>query len=177
MRQRSTWSATEWSPSSSILWSWNGCVAIPLIKPAIEELLRYDVPVQLATERYAREDVPIAGVTIPHGELVFAALGSANRDERQFDQPDTLDIERDPNRHLSFGQGVHFCLGASLAHLEGQIAINTLLRRAPDLRLAVSPQRLRCRPSLILRGLVSLPVAFSRGREPKINMARNVKVN
>jgi cytochrome P450 len=133
-----------------------------LIKPAVEELLRYDAPVQLATERYTNEDVTIAGVSIPRGELVFAALGSANRDERQFDQPETLDIEREPNRHLSFGQGVHFCLGASLARLEGQIAISTLLRRAPDLRLAVSTQHLRRRPSLLLRGLTSLPVTFSR---------------
>ena len=135
-----------------------------LIKPAVEELLRYDSPVQLATERYAREDVTLGGVTIPRGGLVFAALGSANRDERQFDQPDRLDLGRDPNRHLSFGQGVHFCLGASLAHLEGQIAISTLLRRAPDLRLAVPPQTLRHRPALILRGLESLPVTFSRRR-------------
>jgi cytochrome P450 len=133
-----------------------------LIKPAIEELLRYDAPVQLATERYAREEVTIAGATIPRGERVFAALGSANRDGRQFDQPDTLQIERDPNRHLSFGQGVHFCLGASLARLEGQIAIDTLLRRAPDLRLAVPRETLRHRPTLILRGLTSLPVTFSR---------------
>jgi cytochrome P450 len=133
-----------------------------LIKPGVEELLRYDSPVQLATERYAREDVTLGGVTIPRGGLVFAALGSANRDERQFDQPDRLDLGRDPNRHLSFGQGVHFCLGASLARLEGQIAITTLLRRAPDLRLGVPPQSLRHRPTLILRGLESLPVAFSR---------------
>jgi cytochrome P450 len=148
-----------------------------LIKPAIEELLRYDAPVQLATERYTREDVTIAGVTIPRGEMVFAALGSANRDERQFDQPDTLQIEREPNRHLSFGQGVHFCLGASLARLEGQIAINTLLRRAPDLRLAVPSQRLPRRTSLILRGLESLPVTFSQRREGAIQMARNVRIN
>jgi cytochrome P450 len=129
-----------------------------LIKPAVEELLRYDAPVQLATERYAREDVTVAGVTIPRGELVFAAIGSANRDLHQFDQPDRLDIARDPNRHLSFGHGLHFCLGASLARLEGQIAISTLLHRAPDVRLAVAPQALRRRPGLILRGLESLPV-------------------
>ena len=148
-----------------------------LIKPAIEELLRYDAPVQLATERYTREQVTIAGTTIPRGELVFAGLASANRDERQFEQPDTLQIERDPNRHLAFGQGVHFCLGASLARLEGQIAINTLLRRAPELRLAVAPERLRHRPGLILRGLESLPVTFSRRREPMIQTARKVGIN
>ena len=102
-------------------------------------------------------------MTIPPGELVFAVLGSANRDERQFERPDVLDIEREPNRHLAFGQGVHFCLGASLARLEGQIAIGTLLRRAPDLGLAVPPHSLRYRPSLILRGVESLPVKFARG--------------
>jgi cytochrome P450 len=135
-----------------------------LIKPAIEELLRYDSPVQLASERYAREEVTIGGVTIAPGETVHAVLGSANRDERQFDHPDDLDIAREPNRHLAFGQGVHYCVGAPLARLEGQIAINTLLRRFPDLRLDVPPHTLRRRPGLGLRGLVSLPLAFSRRR-------------
>ena len=97
-----------------------------LLKNAVEELLRFDSPVQFATERFTREAVTLAGMTIPPGELVFAVLGSANRDERQFERPDVLDIEREPNRHLAFGQGVHFCLGASLARLEGQIAIGTL---------------------------------------------------
>jgi cytochrome P450 len=142
-----------------------------LIKPAVEELLRYDGPLETATERYAREDVAIAGVTIPRGEMVFAVLASANRDERQFDRPDTLDLTREPNRHLAFGQGVHFCLGAPLARLEGQIAINTLLRRIPDLRLAVASQTLRRRPGLVLHGLKSLPVAFPPRREPVFQAA------
>ena len=133
-----------------------------LIKPAVEELLRFDGPLETATERYAGENVTIAGVTIPRGEMVFAVLASANRDDRQFDRPDTLDLSREPNRHVAFGQGVHFCLGAPLARLEGQIAINSLLRRLPDLRLAVPPQKLRRRPGLVLHGLKSLPVAFSR---------------
>ena len=133
-----------------------------LIKPAVEELLRYDGPLETATERYAREDVTIAGVTIPRGEMVSAVLASANRDERQFDHPDELDLTREPNRHLAFGLGVHFCLGAPLARLEGQIAINTLLRRIPDLRLAVPRRALRRRPGLVLHGLQSLPVAFAR---------------
>jgi cytochrome P450 PksS len=136
------------------------------IKPAVEELLRYDGPLETATERYAREDVAIAGVTIPRGEIVFAVLASANRDERQFDHADTLDLSREPNRHVAFGQGMHFCLGAPLARLEGQIAINSLLRRIPDLKLAVPRQALRRRPGLVLHGLKSLPVAFSRSREP-----------
>jgi len=129
-----------------------------LIKPAVEELLRYASPLETATERYAREDVTIEGVTIPRGGLVYAALASANRDERQFPHPDTLDLAREPNRHLAFGLGLHYCLGAPLARLEGQIAINTLLRRLPDLRLAVPPGALCWRKGLVLRGLAALPV-------------------
>jgi cytochrome P450 PksS len=133
-----------------------------LIRPAVEEMLRYASPVEIATERYAREDVPVAGVTIPRGEMVFAVLASANRDERQFANPDTLDLTREPNKHLAFGLGAHFCLGAPLARLEGQIAINTLLRRCPDLRLAVAPEALRWRRGLLLRGLEALPVTFGK---------------
>jgi cytochrome P450 PksS len=131
-----------------------------LIRPAVEELLRYTNPVELATERYAREDVTIAGVMIPHGDMVFPVVASANRDERQFVNPDQMDLAREPNRHLAFGLGTHFCLGASLARLEGQIAINTLLRRAPGLRLAAAPSALRWRRGLLLRGLEALPVTF-----------------
>jgi cytochrome P450 PksS len=131
-----------------------------LIRPAVEELLRYASPLETATERYAREDVTIENVTIPQGALTYAALASANRDERQFPHPDRLDLAREPNRHLAFGLGIHYCLGAPLARLEGQIAINTLLRRAPDLRLAVPPSALRWRKGLVLRGLAALPVAL-----------------
>jgi cytochrome P450 len=131
-----------------------------LLKPAVEEFLRFTSPVDMATERYAREDVTIAGVTIPRGEMVFAVIGSANRDERQFPDADKLDITREPNKHLSFGLGNHFCLGASLARMEAQIAVGTLLRRAEHLRLAVPPAALPWRRGLILRGLESLPVAF-----------------
>ena len=132
-----------------------------LVKPAVEELLRYTSPVETATERYAREDVEIAGTTIPRGELVFAALGSANRDERQFEDPDVLDLARDPNRHLAFGRGgVHYCLGAPLARMEGQIAIGALLRRFPEARPAVAPESLRWRRGLFLRGLERLPLVL-----------------
>ena len=130
-----------------------------LSRSAIEELLRYTSPVEIATERFARAAITFAGTTIPRGEQVLAVLGSANRDERQFSQPDTLDLAREPNRHLALGQGAHYCLGAPLARLEGQIAIDTLLRRAPDLRLTVPPEALRWRRGLILRGLERLPVA------------------
>jgi cytochrome P450 PksS len=133
-----------------------------LIKPAVEELLRFHSPVEMATERFPREDITIAGVTIPRGEMVFAAIASANRDERQFVHPDTLDITREPNKHLAFGQGAHFCLGAPLARLEGQVALNTLLRRAAGLRLAVAPAELRWRRGLVLRGLEALPLAIAK---------------
>lgn len=133
-----------------------------LIKPAVEELLRYGSPVETATERYAREDVTIAGVTIPRGNMVFPVIASANRDERQFPDPDTLDITREPNKHVAFGLGTHFCLGAPLARLEGQIALDTLSRRLPDLQLAVPSRMLRWRGGLVLRGLEALPVTFGK---------------
>jgi cytochrome P450 len=138
------------------------CADPAMIQSAIEELLRYNGPLETATERYPREDVVVAGITIPRGELVLAVLASANRDERQFEHADRLDLSREPNPHLAFGYGVHYCLGASLARLEGQIAIATLLRRMPHLRLAVPPNRLRWRRGLVLRGLEALPVEFSR---------------
>jgi cytochrome P450 len=137
-----------------------------LITTAIEELLRYTSPVETATERYAREDLEIAGITIHRGEMVLAAIASANRDQRQFSHPDMLDITRHPNAHLAFGTGIHYCLGAPLARLEGQIAIATLLRRLPDLRLAVPSETLRWRPGLVLRGLESLPITAVQRATP-----------
>ena len=133
-----------------------------LIKPAVEELLRFHSPVEMATERFPREDTAVAGVTIPRGEMVLAVLASANRDERQFVDPDRLDLTREPNRHLSFGQGVHFCLGAPLARLEGQLAINTLLRRTSGIRLAVPPAALRWRRGMVVRGVEALPLAVTK---------------
>ena len=132
-----------------------------LAKPAVEELLRYASPVEMATERYPREDVEIAGKTVPRGELVLAVLGSANRDELHFEDPDVLDLARDPNRHLAFGRGgVHHCLGAPLARMEGQIAIGAFLRRFPEARLAVAPESLRWRRGVFLRGLRRLPLVL-----------------
>lgn len=133
-----------------------------LIKSAVEELLRFNGPLETATERYACEDLTVAGVTIPRGELVLAVLASANRDHQQFEDPDKLDLTREPNRHLAFGYGVHYCLGAPLARLEGQVAISRLFRRIPDLRLAKPLDALRWRRGLVLRGLESLPVTFSK---------------
>jgi cytochrome P450 len=132
-----------------------------LMSSAVEELLRYYSPVELATERWARCDVTMAGVTIPPGALAFAGIAAANRDPRQFDRPDILNIEREPNRHLAFGQGAHYCVGAPLARLEAQIAFTTLLRRFPGLRLGAPSSAIRWRKSLVLRGLQALPVEFA----------------
>lgn len=129
------------------------------IKSAVEELLRYTSPVEVATERYARQDLMVSGTEITRGELVLAVLGSANRDEHYFEEPDDLRLRRDPNRHLAFGRGgVHHCLGAPLARMEGQIAITALLQRFPDLGLAVEPESLRWHRGLFLRGLEKLPL-------------------
>jgi cytochrome P450 PksS len=127
---------------------------------AVEELLRFHSPVEVSTERYAREPIEIAGVTIPRGALVYGLLSSANRDETEFADPDRLDLAREKNRHLAFGQGIHYCLGAPLARLEGQIALRRLLERMPRLRLAVPESSLRWRKGLNLRGLEELPVAW-----------------
>jgi cytochrome P450 PksS len=127
---------------------------------AVEELLRFYSPVEVSTERYAREPIEIAGFTIPQGALVYGVLSSANRDETQFEDPDRLDLAREKNRHVAFGQGIHYCLGAPLARLEGQIALRRLLERMPRLRLAVPESSLRWRKGLNLRGLEELPVVW-----------------
>lgn len=126
---------------------------------AIEELLRYTSPLDIASQRFAGKDVQVGSVTIPQGHIVVAMVGSANHDESQFTDPDILNLTRDPNRHVAFGQGVHFCIGAPLARLEGQIALMTLFRRFSTLRLAQPADTLRWRKSLIVRGLEELPVA------------------
>ncbi len=131
-----------------------------LIRGAVEELVRFASPVNEATERFASEDITVAGVTIPKGALTVAVLGSANRDEHYFERGDDLDIRREKNRHLGFGQGIHYCVGAPLARLEGSIAINTLLQRLPNLQLAVPGEKLRWRATFAVRGLEQLPVRF-----------------
>jgi cytochrome P450 len=133
-----------------------------LAESAIEELLRYTSAVDFASFRLAREDVTIRSVTIPRGAVTMAVIGSANHDETRFPNPETLDIAREPNRHLAFGVGSHFCLGAPLARLEGQIALTTLFRRFPDLRLEKAAEALRWRRGLLFRGLEELPVVFER---------------
>ncbi|MGH7637407.1 MAG: cytochrome P450 family protein [Gemmatimonadaceae bacterium] len=127
---------------------------------AVEELLRYDSPLQLATERYAREDCLVGQTVVPRGARVHAVLGSANRDEEQFPNPDELDLGRSPNRHVAFGQGIHYCLGAPLARMEAAIALNVLARRFPGLRLGVGRPDIEWRKGLVLRGPRRLDLEF-----------------
>jgi cytochrome P450 len=129
-----------------------------LLPGAVEEFLRYDGPLSHATMRYTVEPVEIGGVTIPAEEFVLVALGSANRDEDRFANGEDLDVTRSASGHLAFGHGIHFCLGAPLARLEGQIAIGRLLDRFPNLTLAADLDDLRWRNSNLMRGLESLPV-------------------
>jgi len=129
-----------------------------LIGSAVEELLRYDGPVQ-RTARIPSEDVTIGDRTIAKGEMVMPFIGAADRDPAQFPDPDRLDLGRADNRHIAFGWGVHFCLGAPLARVEGQIAIGTLVQRLPGLALATTAPP-EYRQSLTLRGLKTLGVAF-----------------
>jgi pimeloyl-[acyl-carrier protein] synthase len=128
-----------------------------LIQSAVEELLRYDGPVD-RTARITNADVELGGRTLPKGSMVLAAIGAANRDPTHFPDPDRLDITRADSRHIAFGFGIHFCLGAPLARVEGQIALGTLLRRLPAVALATP--KVEWRESSVLRGLKALPVTF-----------------
>jgi cytochrome P450 len=130
------------------------------IAAAVEEFLRYDAPVPHSTFRYAVEPVELAGTTIPAGAQVIISLAAANRDARHYAEPETLDIDRPYVRHLAFGHGIHFCLGAALARMEGQLALASLLRRFPLLRLAGRDDDLHWGhgDGLVLRGLSELPV-------------------
>lgn len=131
-----------------------------LNKSAIEELLRYVTPAEIATERFAATDTTVAGVEIQRGDLVFAMIGSANRDERRFEDPEALNLARQDNKHISFGQGIHYCVGAPLSRLEAQIALPALIERFPNLRLSAPVDQLEWRGNAILRGLLALPVAL-----------------
>lgn len=113
-----------------------------LIESAVEEILRFAGPVHGTKPEYALEDVVMHGVTIPKGSAVFVILGSANHDPAAFDNPEVFDITRDPNKHIGFGSGIHACLGAPLARMETKIALTNLLKRNPNLRLAVNPSML-----------------------------------
>ncbi|GGM72884.1 cytochrome P450 hydroxylase [Longimycelium tulufanense] len=127
----------------------------------VDELLRHDGPLPLAVRRFPLADIEIGGVRIPTGETVMLGIMSANRDPAQFSEPDLFDVQRTDNRHLSFGHGIHYCLGAALARITAQVALGTVLRRFPDLRLADPAAAPRWRQSFRSRGLAELPVRFS----------------
>ncbi|MEV0994256.1 cytochrome P450 [Nonomuraea sp. NPDC050202] len=130
-----------------------------LIESAVEELLRHDSPVELATWRFTLEPVEIGGVVLPAGQPLLVALAAANRDPLRFSDPDLPDLTRQDNAHLSFGHGPHYCLGALLARLVGRAALAEVVR-LPGLALAVPVERLRWRASLTVRGPRELPVTF-----------------
>jgi cytochrome P450 len=126
------------------------------IPSAVEEMLRYESPIQRATPRFAAQPFELAGQRIEQGQQVSAVIGAANRDPAHFPDPDRFDITRNPNRHLSFGHGIHFCLGAPLARVEARIAFGQILESLPDIRLAT--EQPEWRPATWFRGLKRLPV-------------------
>ncbi|MBN9513286.1 MAG: cytochrome P450 [Alphaproteobacteria bacterium] len=128
-----------------------------LVGPAVDEFLRFDGPVQI-TQRVVTQDMTVVGCPVKRGDEIMLVLGAANRDPAAFPDPHKLDVTRDARRHVGFGGGIHHCLGAALARMEGQIAFATLLDRFPHLELAGTPER---RPTFTLRGLETLPVAFA----------------
>ena len=128
------------------------------IESAVEEMLRYNGPVETTTYRFASEDVEFDGQQIRLGDVILPSLLAANRDPAVFDDPDTFDITRNPNRHIAFGNGIHYCLGAPLARMEGRIAIDALMRRYPGISLAVDPTELTWTKTLLIHGLRGLPV-------------------
>ncbi|MFD5820547.1 cytochrome P450 [Streptomyces sp. NPDC127038] len=127
-----------------------------LIPTAVEELMRYDTPLQLF-ERWVLDDIEIGGTTIPRGAEIAMLFGSANRDAEVFGNPETLDLSRTENPHISFSAGIHYCIGAPLARLELAASMTALLTKAPGLRLAAEPVR---KPNFVIRGLEGLPVAL-----------------
>ena len=133
-----------------------------LLEPAVDELLRYDSPVQL-DGRVVREDLEIGGKRLRAGQKVIALLGAANRDPAAFENPEALDIRREQKSHLSFGRGIHYCLGASLALLEARIAFRGLLDRFASIRLADEPSY---RDGIVLRGVESLWIEVEQARQP-----------
>ena len=131
-----------------------------LIPSAVEEMLRYCGPFELSILRFAKEDMELHGQRIQAHEAVRVNYLAADRDAGQFSEPDQFDVGRTPNKHVAFGHGIHFCLGAPLARLEATVAFELMLERLPQMRLATAPEKLAWRPSAQARGLVSLPLAF-----------------
>jgi cytochrome P450 len=132
-----------------------------LLPGAVEEFLRYDSPVERPLTRIVKEDIVLGGHQLKRGELVILIIGSANRDEMQFPSADVLDVYRKPNAHIAFGKGAHYCLGAPLARLEGEIALRVLFERIPDLGLDIDAQDLQWRDVPTFRSLVRLPVKWT----------------
>jgi len=128
-----------------------------LVAPAVDEFLRYDGPVQI-TQRVVTQDMEVAGCLVKRGDEIMLVPGAANRDPAAFPESHKLDVKRDARRHVAFGGGIHHCLGAALARMEGQIALSTLLARFGKIELARTPV---LRPTFTLRGLETLPVALS----------------
>ena len=126
-----------------------------LMPSAVEELLRYDAATRNSVARYAREDIEVGGATIAKGDKVFVSLHAANHDPAEFADPLALDLARTPNRHVGFGGGAHYCLGAAVARMELQVALSALLDRYPSIELAGEPV---WRRSFIIRGLETLPL-------------------
>jgi pimeloyl-[acyl-carrier protein] synthase len=131
----------------------------PLLPDFIEEVLRYDSPVQVRT-RLATQELPLGGQRVAAGQTLLLLLGAANRDPRVFSDPDRFDLQRTPNHHLAFGEGPHYCLGAALARLEGRIAVEILLEKVPRLAMAPGAQ-LRRQPNFSLRSWESLPIVLA----------------
>ncbi|MFI0978773.1 cytochrome P450 [Streptomyces sp. NPDC021093] len=131
-----------------------------LIDGAVEEILRFDGPVEGSTPRIAREDIEFGGAHIPAGSSVVIVMADADRDGTRFDEPARFDIRRDARGHIAFGHGLHYCLGAPLARLEGRIALRTLLERFPDLAADGSPDAGPWIPGLLIRGVRELPVRW-----------------
>lgn len=131
-----------------------------LLDSAVEEMLRYDAPVQQATYRFAGERVSLAGERLERGQTVVVALGAANRDPAQFPDPETFEVSRTPNRHLAFGRGIHFCLGAPVARMEARVAWSRLLARFGRMEIDGLPRR---RPNTAFRGFDTLPARFAVG--------------
>jgi len=133
---------------------------LSLVPSAVEELLRFNGPAFATLPRFATADIELGGQAIRHGDAIIALLGSANHDESQFTDPESLDIARSLNRHIAFGQGVHVCIGAPLARLEGEIAFTTLLNRMPNLRLNIPREAVTWQGDYRSHRLTSLPVVF-----------------
>jgi cytochrome P450 len=142
------------------------CVAPELLPCAIEEVLRYRSPVAWVM-RTPRREIAVGGQAIAAGKLMLAMIGSANRDPRQFPEPDRFDIGRDPNPHLAFGHGIHFCLGAALSRMEARIAMGDLLDRFQSFELATD-QPWEPRQALHVHGPTHLPIRFEATRRATV---------